>query len=157
MRGRLRASSWLGLALGLGAAAGCFHEEFLLGAWCARDGDCGEGQCCAGLRCRPDTFEHCERGVESKRPFEWAYMACDADAACLVHGMAHCVRWQGATRGFCSDLCIEGDALNCEIHPDTLARACVTVDEQSLCAIDCAKDPCPKQMACLEGVCVPQP
>lgn len=156
MRGSPRLPARLGLALACGALFACFDDEFLLGALCARDGDCGRDQCCAGSRCRPEP-DHCDRAAESERPYEWAYTPCSSDAECLVHGMPRCLVWSSASIGFCTDLCIE-DPLLCD-RPTGGAlteRICVTSDDQSLCAIACgASQFCPGARSCLDGVCVP--
>jgi len=156
MRGPPRVSVGLGLALAFGALFSCFDDDFLLGALCARDGDCGRDQCCAGSRCRPEP-DHCDRAAESERPYKWAYTPCRSDAECLVHGMPRCLVWSTATTGFCTDLCIE-DPLLCDRPTGgaLIDRICVTVDEQSLCAIDCSANQfCPGERTCLDGVCVP--
>jgi hypothetical protein len=154
MRGPLRVLARLGLALMCGALLACFDDDFLLGAVCARDGDCGTDQCCAGSHCRPD--DHCKQSAGVQRPYEWAYTPCSSDAECLVHGLPRCVAWSSATTGFCTDLCIE-DPLLCELPSGALVdRICVTVEDQSLCAIACAANQfCPGERSCLDGVCVP--
>jgi hypothetical protein len=149
----------LALALGLGAAASCYSEEFLLGAYCAVDGDCGDDQCCSRKRCRPRSGgNHCREGAESSRPYEWAYMRCETEAECLVHGMPLCIFWKGAATGFCADLC-SVEPTNCPIHPGSYFRACIDVDGQQTCALDCSSNPpiCPDGMSCHEKVCVPDP
>lgn len=137
-----------------GATFACFDDDFLLGALCARDGDCGSGQCCAGTHCRPPG--HCEQSPGTQRPYDWAYTPCSSDDECLVHGMPRCLVWSTATIGFCTDLCIE-DALLCERTMSTLVdQTCVTSDGQSMCAIACANNEfCPGKRTCLDGVCVP--
>lgn len=167
--GLLRASI-LTLALGLGLAAGCFKEDFLLGAYCIRDSDCGADQCCSGDRCRPDIDGHCDRGPGADTHFDWAYTVCDSDADCLAHGMPRCVVLDGAPAGFCADLCF-GIPRNCETREDALDRVCLTVDTQQLCALRCCSSacgpdpcpgqtdcpgPCPDDMTCLADVCVPK-
>lgn len=158
-RGQTRVGAGaLALAAGLGAGGlvGCFQDDFLLGAYCVRDGDCGGDQCCAGFRCRPRP-DHCERGVMSETPYRWAYMRCETDDDCLVHGIPRCVWWRDAAVGFCSDYCV-GDALNCESRVVGDARACLELEGQRLCALDCAEDGrCPSGMDCDAGVCVPRP
>jgi hypothetical protein len=145
----------LALALGLGAAASCYTEEFLLGAYCDEDDECGADQCCTRFRCRPQTGTHCSEAPTSNRPYEWAYMACGTDDECLVRGMPRCVVWQGAALGFCADLC-HGDATDCPIHPGSYNRTCVDFDDQRTCALACgAGNFCPVDMRCLEGLCVP--
>lgn len=143
-----------------GTLAGCFQDDFLLGALCTRDEVCGDNACCDGRRCRP----RCEREVGNdgaQEPFRYAYLACEADDECLVYGMQRCARWDGAARGFCTDLCIS-DPATCERHPEyylggPLPRTCVTIAEQSLCALDCSvNNKCPKDMQCWTGVCVPK-
>jgi hypothetical protein len=137
------------------AAAGCFDDSFLLGAYCERDEVCGADQCCAGFRCRPQP-DHCERGPQRETPYLWAYLPCDADDECLAHGMPRCVHWRDAPRGFCTDYCANDDRFTCENHPGSSALRCVDVDEQSLCALDCSRTPfCPDGYGCREGVCVP--
>lgn len=156
MRGRLRASVRLAPALALGAALACFEDDFLLGSFCARDSDCGADQCCAGPRCRPKP-DHCQRGAGFQTPYTWAYTPCTSDSECLVHGMPHCARWHGSP-GFCTDPCFNDDPLNCERHPSSDARACVTVEGQSLCALACGTNGlCPADMTCLADLCVPAP
>lgn len=148
------------LALGLGAAASCFNEDFLLGAYCVREEDCADDQCCAANRCRPETGTHCEREVDANSPYEWAYMACTRDDECLVHGLPHCLFYMGAKTGFCTDPCFK-EPTDCEIHPSSYYRVCVTVPEgdhaRELCALECEKSRfCPGGMTCHEGVCVPE-
>lgn len=157
MRRPPRALIRLGLALMFGALVSCFDDDFLLGALCAREGDCGPDQCCAGSRCRPDKADHCEQAAESERPYDWAYIACNSDAECLTHGMPRCLVWSSATLGFCTDLCVEEDPLLC-VRPTggTIDRICVMDDSQSLCAIACSSNRfCPTEYTCLDGVCVP--
>ena len=160
MRG-LTAAAGLGLAIGLVAA--CYNDDFLLGALCGRDTDCGDDQCCAGRRCRPQPDDCYLLEADNDQPFVAAYMPCDDDAACLEHGMPRCVIWQGAARGFCADLCVGAPSLYCNRHVflaplDTLPRTCVDVDGQSLCALDCSQNNnCPDEMQCHAGVCVPTP
>lgn len=150
----------LGLALVLGAALGCYHDDYLLGALCYRESDCGEGQCCAGVRCRPEG-DVCQRLIGEPVPYYTAYEPCDDDAQCIVHGQPLCARWADASVGFCTDLCVGDPARNCELHIDgfpltSTPRTCVDVDGQSVCAIDCSEDPsCPPEMQCHQGVCVP--
>jgi hypothetical protein len=152
------------LALALGAIVGCYHEDFLLGAYCVREEDCGSDQCCAGVRCRPEPND-CERGPDDEEiPFDEAYKRCQTDDACLVHGLVRCVRWDGAADGFCTDLCVGDPLVNCERHTfgfptdPPLPRACVIVDDQSVCALDCTEtNICPDDMECRTGVCVPTP
>lgn len=156
MRSVVRAGAWVFVALGLGAAASCFQEDFLLGAWCVNEEQCGPDSCCAGSRCRPEP-DHCDRGVGWQTPYVYAYIPCDGVDECLVHGMPLCVRWRGAARGFCTDLCHDDEPLDCEIHTGSDDRACVDVDGQTVCALDCSKTRfCPNEMACREGVCVPE-
>lgn len=151
MRGRLRRSWGLALALVCGASLACFDDDFTLGAYCERDDACGSDQCCDGVRCRR---RPCSRGEGSQRAYTWAYMACEEDADCLARGMPHCVRWQGGA-GFCADPCFEG-ALNCERHPSSDARVCVEIAGQSLCALACGVGGfCPAEMTCFEELCVP--
>ena len=151
-----RAAARLAAALALGAAASCFEEDFLLGAWCVRDGDCATDQCCAGSRCRPRP-DHCDRGVGFQTPYEYAYMPCDRDADCLAHGMPQCVVWMGAARGFCTDLCHNDDPLDCERHTASNDRACVDADGQRVCALDCSRlGFCPAGTVCLADVCIPE-
>lgn len=161
MRGPARAHGLaLVAALALGAALGCYHDDYLLGAVCSRDSDCGADQCCSGVRCRPNTPEDC-RLVGQVYPFFAAYAACDDAAPCLAHGQPVCARWAGAELGFCTDLCTGDPARNCELHVDGFPvrytpRTCVEVDGQSVCAIDCSEEPtCPPEMQCHQGVCVP--
>jgi hypothetical protein len=146
------------LAFGLGVAASCYSEEFLLGAYCAAQEDCGDDQCCTRHRCRPRSGgNHCREGAESSRPYEWAYMACATDDECLVHGMPRCVLWKGTDTGFCADLC-SVEPTNCAIHPSSFNRTCVDVDGQQTCALACGTaDLCPAEMRCHEGLCVPAP
>lgn len=144
-------------ALALGAALSCFQDDFLLGAVCFRESDCGADQCCAGSHCRPPGPEHCSRFAGDERPYVWAYIPCDADAECLDHGMPHCARWQGS-RGFCTDPCLDDDPLICERHPSSNNRACVDIAGQSLCAIACGTNGlCPGDMTCVADICVPEP
>jgi hypothetical protein len=157
MRGLLSpAASLLGLALG--ATAGCYHEDFLLGAFCFRDASCGVDNCCNGGRCRPLAL--CNRGVDDQLPpLPGAYSECAADDDCHALGFPLCLRLDGADTGFCTDLCVS-DAAFCESHPDDPVpdnRACLAVDEQQLCAIACADDvACPGPMQCRGDVCVPR-
>jgi|JI9StandDraft_1071089.scaffolds.fasta_scaffold65369_3 hypothetical protein len=159
MRGLLRLAAALAVLAG-GAVAGCFQDDFLLGALCTRDDVCGDDACCDGRRCRP----RCDRevGIDgAQEPYKYAYMTCDEDDECLVHGLQRCARWDGAARGFCTDLCIS-DQTNCERHPEyfvgaPLPRTCVTIEEQSLCALDCmTTNICPEAMTCRSGVCAPR-
>ena len=169
MRGSLRAST-VTLTLCLGGVAGCFEQDFVLGAMCVRDSDCGADQCCSGDRCRPDIDDHCERAPGADTHFDWAYIACDSDADCLAHGMPRCVTLAGAAAGFCADLCF-GIADNCESREGSTDRVCLTVDAQQVCALKCCPtacgpepcpghdtcpDPCPDDMTCLADVCVPE-
>jgi hypothetical protein len=162
MRRVLLQATPLAAALGLGAVAGCYHEDFLLGAYCVREDDCGADQCCASGRCRPRG--NCALGPNDVTPFEPAYKPCDSEDECLVHGLVRCVRWDDAPIGFCTDLCIGDPLVNCENHTfeyystTPLPRTCVTVDDQEVCALDCAgTDRCPPDMTCRTGVCVPTP
>lgn len=158
----MRGPPRLAASLALGAAVGCFHDEFLLGAYCLRESDCGADHCCNGHRCRPRA--ECNRGVDDDGPgLPDAYAPCTADDECLAHGLPRCARWDGAP-GFCTDLCFSESNPACEPHPanadpdDPPPRKCVTVDEQSVCALDCSgANPCPPQMRCHTGVCVPAP
>lgn len=162
MRRSLLQATPLAAALTLGALAGCFHEDYLLGAYCVREEDCGADQCCAGVRCRP-RGDDCTRGLGYKTPFDPAYKPCDSDAECIVHGLVRCAHWDDAPVGFCTDLCVGPPLENCELHTfgypsETIPRTCVTVDDQSVCALDCAADGrCPSDMLCRTGVCVPDP
>lgn len=155
MRGLPRVPARLGLALASGVLFACFDDDFLLGAVCARDRDCGRDQCCGGSHCRPT--DDCKQSTGSERPYEWAYTPCSGDAECLVHGMPRCLLWSTATTGFCTDLCVVEDPLLCERAKGPITdRICLTVDEQSLCAIDCsAGQVCPGERSCLDGVCIP--
>lgn len=169
VRGAARASVFA--AFIAGAAASCFHEDFLLGARCGRDSECGRDQCCASRRCRPATGNHCLQSVESDEPYVWAYSACTSDDECLAHGMPRCVRLDGAPAGFCADLCV-GIEENCQTHEESASRICLEFDDQRLCALACCPDgggcecgapplgpcpePCPDAMQCRDGVCVPQ-
>lgn len=150
------------LALVLGAAVGCYHEDFLLGAYCVNESQCGDDQCCASRRCRPFPTD-CSLGIDDEGPFLPAYDPCRSDDECLEHGLVRCAFWNGARVGFCTDLCV-GGALNCENHefnysPESETgrpRTCITIDDQSLCALDCAPDGlCPPDMYCRSGACVP--
>lgn len=147
---------WLAVPLALGTLAGCYHDDFLLGAYCVRDLDCGDEQCCAGPRCRPQG-EDCSRGAGSDKPFPPAYQACDSDAQCLAHGMPSCARWADAQVGFCTDYCIYSDVNLCEKHTDLSAsRVCVDIAGRSTCAISCdSAGLCPDAMACVAALCVP--
>ncbi len=156
------ASLGLGLLIGLlGAAAACYSDDYLLGALCRRDTDCGDGRCCAGNRCRPNNETDCDAVAGADQPFLAAYMACEDDAACLEHGMPRCVFWQDRSPGFCADYCVGDPADHCSKHPfgaplTTLPRTCVDVDGQSLCALDCSQGaPCPDTMQCRAGACAP--
>lgn len=147
------------LALALGSAAGCFHEDFLLGAYCVRDDDCSADQCCNGRRCRP--LGVCNRGVDDMTPpLTDAYTSCALDSQCQALGFPFCLRVEDAESGFCTDLCAGDPNLRCELHPSALdpnPRTCIDVDEQSFCAIPCDGDiACPQTMQCHSGVCVPQ-
>ncbi|MFZ6177896.1 hypothetical protein [Nannocystis pusilla] len=171
MPGRLRASQGA-LVLLFGAAAGCFNEDFMLGAWCDNDVQCGESQCCAGHRCRPAP-DFCDRGAGIDTSFEYAYRACQRDADCLEYGMPHCVHFMAAADGFCADQCL-GVAINCEAHPESASRTCLAMDGQEHCALRCCSAgceadtdgstcagqecpaPCPDHMECLADVCVPK-
>ncbi len=149
-------------ALVIGALLACYRDDYLLGALCYRDADCGDDQCCAGVRCRPQP-DDCLRtaGVDEPTPFLPAYQPCDRDEQCLVHGQPVCAHWAGASVGFCTDFCVGDPTRNCELHSDGFPvdytpRTCATVDGQSVCAIDCSADPaCPPEMQCHQGVCVP--
>lgn len=150
--------------LGLGAVAGCFSDEFLLGAVCRRDSECGAGQCCSGTRCRPAP---CERGEGEDTSYVQAYTACERDDDCLDHGLPRCVHRDGADAGFCADLCF-GVPSNCEEHPESASRTCLDIDGQQVCALSCCvgecegdtdeepPGPCPAAMDCQAGVCVPK-
>lgn len=151
------------LGLALGAALGCYHEDFLVGALCYRDTDCADDQCCAGVRCRPAVAELCNRRPGEVNAFLTAYQPCDDASQCVASGQPVCAHWAGASVGFCTDLCSGDPARNCELHPDGFPvfltpRTCVDVDDQSVCAIDCSQDPkCPPEMQCHQGACVPTP
>lgn len=162
MRGALRLSL-CAFGLGLGLVGACFKEDFLLGAVCRRDSDCGDDQCCSGRRCRPAP---CTRGENEDTSYEHAYTACERDEDCLMYGMPRCVHRPGAVVGFCADLCF-GVPGNCEAHPESDSRTCLDLDGQQLCALsccaaDCEGDPaalpgpCPEHMECLDDVCVPK-
>lgn len=154
----------------MSAAVACFNDEFLLGAFCSRDGDCGADNCCANRRCRPATGDHCLQPVDSSEPYAWAYSPCRSDGDCLAHGMPRCVVLTGAPAGFCADLCF-GIEDNCQRHPQSESRICLERDDQRLCALACCPDgdacecgdppltecpePCPDAMQCLDRVCVP--
>lgn len=156
----------------LSASVGaCFRDDFLLGARCSRDNDCGPDNCCAGRRCRPATGDHCLQTVtEDEVPYPWAYTRCDDDDDCLVHGMPRCVHHAGAPAGFCADFCV-GIEANCPRHEQSASRTCLEVDGQRLCALACCPegascgcggpslppcpDPCPDAMQCRDGICVP--
>lgn len=148
------------LALLLGAAAACYRDDYLLGALCVRDTDCGADQCCAGRRCRPDP-EECYREQGDNDPFVAAYMFCDSDDLCLEHGIPRCLHLPGASQGFCADYCVGDPNIDCEKHvfgaPTlTLPRTCVALAGQSLCALDCSRTAtCPDAMRCHAGICVP--
>lgn len=147
---------WLAVALVLGALAGCYQDDFLLGAYCKRDTDCGADQCCSGPRCRPQG-DDCNRSPGEKVPFPPAYRACTGVDECLAHGMPRCVRWADASVGFCTDDCIYSDVTLCELHTDVSAtRVCVEVDGTSTCAIACnSARLCPTAMTCVADLCVP--
>lgn len=151
-------STWQAVPLALGLAAGCYNDDYLLGAYCVRDGDCGEDQCCAGPRCRP--LGDCDRPAGTPRPFEPAYRSCDSDEQCLEHGLPSCARWPGAPVGFCTDYCSFFDVTRCENHtegyPQSQPRACVDIDGKSICALACEPGgQCPMEMMCVAEVCVP--
>lgn len=158
MRARSRAA---GLGLVIGLAVGCYNDDYLLGALCKRDNDCGGEQCCSNRRCRTDT--DCGLIPGEVAPFVPAYSICTDPADCLEHGIPHCVVLPGATRGFCADLCVGNPNLDCDLHVfgaplTTLPRTCVEQGGQSLCALDCSStNICPEEMQCQEGVCVPTP
>ena len=163
MRGLSRASG-LGLLCGLlgGAITACYNDDYLLGALCKRDSDCGSGQCCSSKRCRNDDTDLC-LSVGMIEAYLPAYSICSDDAECLEFGIPFCVILPGTTRGFCADLCIGNSNIDCDRHVfgaplSTLSRTCVEHEGQSLCALDCSRDGlCPDEMQCREGVCVPTP
>lgn len=159
----------------LGPLPGCFKEEFMLGAVCRNEVNCGENEslCCSGTRCRPSP-ELCDRGATMDTSYEYAYRDCQHDDDCIAYGMLHCVRLEGAEAGFCTDLC-QGISDNCEKHPDSDSRTCLDIDGQKLCALRCCSAgceadtdgsicpgqgecpaACPGTMECLADVCVPK-
>jgi hypothetical protein len=168
-----RVHAWTGiLALGLGLTTGCFDTDYLLGAVCNRDDQCGDDQCCSGTRCRPAP-DYCLRGENAGTAYEFAYSACERDEDCIHYGLPHCVRLEGAPAGFCADLCL-GVPDNCEKHPQSASRSCVRTDGHEHCALRCCSAacggdsgpsvcpgqidcpaPCPDAMECRDGVCVP--
>ena len=100
MRARSRAT---GLGLVIGLAVGCYNDDYLLGALCKRDTDCGDEQCCSNRRCRIGVIA-CDLRPGEVLPLIPAYSICTNAAECLEHGIPHCLVAPGATRGFCTDL-----------------------------------------------------
>ncbi len=144
----------------IGLAVGCYNDDYLLGALCKRDNDCGSEQCCSNRRCR--TAGNC-LGTGEVVPFVPAYAICTADDSCLESGIPYCVILPGASKGFCADLCVGDPNIDCDLHVlgaplTTLPRTCLEQDGRSLCALDCAQNnTCPDEMQCHAGVCVPTP
>jgi hypothetical protein len=147
------------VALGLGALAACYQDDYLLGARCLADEDCGDLRCC-GRHCRP--VEVCgDREVDDSTPFTPAYRSCDDDEACREFGLPHCAHVPTAARGFCTDYCIDDPSVTCEKHEfgypnSTIPRVCTAVGGRSLCTLDCSDTGvCPPTMRCTAEVCVP--